>query len=714
MSFVKKITFLLIFIGSFVNAIGVYAAEAKNPVLERILSRRELRVLSVAEPNLSGLPREQTPTQLELMMLYGLADDLKVNLKMIYLDNVSALIPMLLDGQGDMVAANLTITEQRKRWIDFSAPLATVHEQLIVNKNSLLTKLSDLKGRTICFERGTAYYDSLQQLKKQYPQMNLKLVPLLYDTEELLAQVGAGKVNCVIADSNYIDAYRHYRDDIKTLYTFPDEQHIGWGMQKGTGGGLRKRVNRFLKQKLARYSSTDFTGDLPQLKQRRVLRILTRNNPRSYFIHRGHLMGFEYELAKKFADQYNMQVVMVVPPKWDDLIPWLKRGYGDVIAAGMTITQTRKAIPGIVFAASYGSFSEGIITRSNDRKIKDIFSLRNRTFVVRKNSSYWGRLKQLQKKQLGFKLLAAPNNMETDQILEKVSSGEYDLTMADDNIFELGKNHIGNLRLAMRIGSPITYGWAVRKSNPLLEKAISDFFTKEYRGIFYNLLYRKYYTNIESTDKYKKQFKLKQHQNYAISPFDLIIQKYSAHHQLPWCLIASQIYHESRFDPNIRAWDGGMGLMQLMPATARELGCEKPYSAEHNIKAGVAYMARLRDYTEYNVSPGNRVCFALAGYNGGYGHLRDARKLAAKQGLNPNIWRNNVEKAYWLLSKRRYSSQARFGSCRSDIITKYVNQILVRFQNYLIEAKKFDARQKNNKLSKKKLNKVLSTKTKGK
>jgi peptidoglycan lytic transglycosylase F len=698
MNWLKRFVLLLVFTGSFGNSIQGYTKDSstksvqKNPVIKRIMARRELRVLSVAESGLSGLPRDQTPSQRELMLLYGLADDMKVNLKMIYLDNVAKLIPMLLDGEGDIIAANLTITAQRQRWINFSAPVDKVYEQIVVSKKSPLAKLADLKAKTICFERGTSYYDSLERLKQQYPQLQLKSAPRLYDTEELLAQVGAGKISAIIADSNYIDAYRHYRDDIKIIYTLPEEQNIGWGMKK-EAGGLQKQINRYLKNNLSRYHSREFIGDLPQLKTRRIIRILTRDNPRNYFIHRGHLMGFEYELATKFAKQYGLHIVMVVPPKWNDLVPWLKRGYGDVIAAGMTISPARKQLDGISFASSYGSFHQAIITRANDRSFKGIFSLKGRTLVVRQNSSYWETLKQLQKKQLGFKLIAAPNNMETEQILENVAHGKYDLTMADENIFNLERMHIGNLKLAMRIGSPVAYGWVVRKNNPILGNAIKEFFRKEYRGVFYNLLYRKYYTNAATTEKHKRQFKLGQNQEYAISEFDTIIKKHSARHKLPWCIIASQIYHESRFDPNVQAWDGGMGLMQLMPATAREQGCKNPYYPEDNIKAGVAYLAKLRDYTEYNVSPGNRVCFALAGYNGGYGHLRDARKLAAEQGLNPDIWRNNVEKAYRLLSQPRYASRARYGSCRSDIITKYVNEILIRFQNYLINVKQFNERQ---------------------
>lgn len=125
-----------------------------------------------------------------------------------------------------------------------------------------------------------------------------------------------------------------------------------------------------------------------------------------------------------------------------------------------------------------------------------------------------------------------------------------------------------------------------------------------------------------------------------------------------------------------------MGLMQLMPLTAKELGCYRPFDPDENIKAGVKYMYRLRKRFKNNVSANDKICFALASYNGGYGHVIDARKLAAEQGLNPNRWTANVAKAFEQLSRKKYSKRARYGSCRSDIIINYVNNIFIRYYQY--------------------------------
>lgn len=166
------------------------------------------------------------------------------------------------------------------------------------------------------------------------------------------------------------------------------------------------------------------------------------------------------------------------------------------------------------------------------------------------------------------------------------------------------------------------------------------------------------------------------------SPFDHWIREHAGRHEFDWLLIASQIYQESRFAPEVIAHDGGLGLMQLMPCTAEEMGCGVPLEPEPNIRAGTGYLGKLYRRLGDDIGPRDRLCFALAAYNGGYGHLEDARLLAKQQGLNPNRWQGNVEKAYQLLTRKKYYAKAKYGACRSDIIVRYVNEVMARYLEY--------------------------------
>jgi membrane-bound lytic murein transglycosylase F len=422
-----------------------------------------------------------------------------------------------------------------------------------------------------------------------------------------------------------------------------------------------------------------FKGDLPALQKRRYIRVLTRNNPACYYIHRGVSMGFEYELIKKFAEQNNLEVVMIVPPEWDDMITWLLEGRGDIIAGSMALTKRRKNIPGLAFGKTYSSLKQAIFCRKNDKTIKTAADLKGRKVYVRKNSVYWDTLSELRSKGVQFTISEAPQTMETYEIIEAVKKGKFDTTLADIRFINLstaGKS----MATPIIIGDELRYTWAVRKENKQLLHAVNKFFNSEYRGTFYNIIYKRYFNSSRNADKYNDSATEKG--AYKFSGYDKIIKKYADKYNLPWYLIAAQIFQESRFNPKAKSWCGTIGLMQLTETTAREMQCNDIHNSEENIKAGVKYMHHLMQRIPGNITDFDRICFALASYNGGYGHLVDARKLSIRQKLNPDIWFNNVEKAMKLLSKKQYYSKAKYGYCRSKEIVNYVKEISLRSREY--------------------------------
>ncbi len=663
------------------------AAVVADPrTLDEIVKAGELRVLMTKEPELPGLPREFGPHHYEMILLEKFAGQLNITLKVIYLNKFEDLIPSLVAGKGDVIAANMTATDERREKIDFSIPLQKVKEQIVAKKDRQFSSLKNFVGQEVVIEDGTCYWKNMRKLARKVLSLKLVAAPKGVDTEELLYRVDSGKIPFTVADSNYIESFKRYRPGIKVVYEFPGSSDIAWGIRKNSPE-LVKKMNLFLEKELPAYRKKILLGDLPEIRERKVLRVLTRNNPSCYFLHRGKLMGFEYELAREFTKRQGLQLVMVVPPEWNDLFTWLKQGRGDIIAAAVTITPKRKQMPGVKFCRPYSKVMEQIVTRRNDDSIKKFADLHNRKIHVREKSCYWETLKELQRRGVKFTLVAAPQNLETFEIIEKVGNGEYDLTLADDQILntEMLRNY--KVKPALTIARPRRYGWMVRGADNKLRAVIDDFFKKEYRGLVYNMTYKKYFKSAKVRGKYDET-REKARSGYLISRFDPIIQENAGNYDFHWCLVASQIYQESRFDPKVRAWDGGMGLMQLMPATAKELGCRNPYDPNDNVNAGVKYMFRLRRRPDGKISEIDRVCFALASYNGGYGHLIDARRLADEMNLDPNRWNDNVEKSLSLLSKRKYYSRTRYGYCNSKIVTAYVREIINRYKHYRQEAEK--------------------------
>ena len=144
------------------------------------------------------------------------------------------------------------------------------------------------------------------------------------------------------------------------------------------------------------------------------------------------------------------------------------------------------------------------------------------------------------------------------------------------------------------------------------------------------------------------------------------------------------MFQESRFEPRARSWAGAQGLLQIMPATARELGVADPYDPRANIAGAVKYLDWLDRSTGARPSGlGERVRFILASYNIGAGHVMDAQRLAEAEGGDPTRW---PDVAYWLLQKSREEvytrPEVRHGYCRGLEPVQYVERILDRYAHY--------------------------------
>ena len=128
-----------------------------------------------------------------------------------------------------------------------------------------------------------------------------------------------------------------------------------------------------------------------------------------------------------------------------------------------------------------------------------------------------------------------------------------------------------------------------------------------------------------------------------------------------------------------------MGLLQLMPATARDLGVADPYDPEENVDGAVRYLLWLEEtyWEEEILDPQERLKFVLASYNAGAGHIMDAQRLAEKYGDDPRVWE---DVAFWLLrlSEAEWYQDpiVRHGYCRGLEPVEYVARILARFDHY--------------------------------
>lgn len=347
----------------------------------------------------------------------------------------------------------------------------------------------------------------------------------------------------------------------------------------------------------------------------------------------------------------------------------------------MTITNKRKN-QGITFSRPHHKASEIIVTRADDHSITAVEDLQGRSIHVRKSSAYWETLEILQKTGLKFNLIEASENMETEEIISRVASGEFDLTLADNHLLDIELTWRDDIQAAISLGEIRESSWAMRNDNPQLINAVNKFIKKQHKSLFYNVTYEKYFKNPHRIKRYRDQ-RIDLNEDGTLSPYDTLVKKYAQQYDFDWRLLVAQMYQESKFNPKAKSWVGARGLMQVMPKTAKELGITDLKNPESGIKAGVKYLNWVRDRFESELNVKDRTWFTLAAYNAGQGHVKDARRLARQQGLNPNRWFGNVEKAMLLLSKRKYSRKARHGYVRGIEPVNYVREIRSRYRAYL-------------------------------
>jgi len=316
--------------------------------------------------------------------------------------------------------------------------------------------------------------------------------------------------------------------------------------------------------------------------------------------------------------------------------------------------------------------------------IHDPIELIGDTISVRQNSSYFDRIRNLSD-EIGGRIVidTLPGNLSTDEIISMVVDGEIKYTVADDNLAKINASYYPILNIDVPISFSQRVGWVVRKNSPNLLNAINEWIKYERKRAEYYVIYNKYFKN-------KRNFRRRIQSEYfslnenKISKYDEIIIKHAKKIGWDWRLLASQIYQESRFDPQSKSWAGAKGLMQIMPATARELGIEDVTDPHQSIAGGTNYLKTLYENFKEIEDTLTRVKFTMAAYNCGYQHIRDAQRLAKENDLDTALWEGHVEKMVLALNyPQNYNKpMIRYGYVRGIEPVTYVKQIFNRYQHY--------------------------------
>ncbi len=400
----------------------------------------------------------------------------------------------------------------------------------------------------------------------------------------------------------------------------------------------------------------EFTGDFDAMVKRRLIRAGVVFNRTQYFIERGVQRGISYESITLFEEQVNKRLktgplkvhVAIVPLSRDQLFPALQQGKVDFVAATLTITPERRKLADFSMPTRTG-VSEIVVTAPGVPPLATGDDLSGREVFVRRSSSYHQSLRQLNESLASrgkppVTIKEAPEALEDDDVLEMVNAGLVDITIVDDFVAEFWRQVFPNISLhegaAVRTGGEIAI--AVRKDNPQLLRAVNTWI-KEYGPgtAFGNTLDRKYLQNANYVRGAAAEAERKK-----LRELVKLFETYGKRYDVDYLLMAAQGYQESRLDQSAKSRVGAIGVMQVMPATGKELAVGDITRVEPNVHAGVKYFRFMMDqfYKDEPMDNLNKGLMTLASYNAGPGRIRQLRRETERRGLDPNRWFGNVER----------------------------------------------------------------------
>ena len=414
---------------------------------------------------------------------------------------------------------------------------------------------------------------------------------------------------------------------------------------------------------------------LEVIQERGELRVATRYSPSSYFVDDGQPGGFEYELAKLYADQLGVALKIVPYGSLHEIYEALRLNNVHLAAAGLTRTPERAAR--FAFGPSYQSSQTELIYRSGNGQprpasLAELAELDDASLEVVAHSSHAEQLKQLAPASLSWREASA--EQETLDLLSRVDEGELDYTLADAAEFNINRTFFPRLSVAFALTEPQPIAWMFkRQRDSSLGHSLQQFFADEAVQASIQSLKGHYFNSDKRLDLVDS-LTFRRHMQTRLPRLRTWFEQAAAESGVEWQLLAAIAYQESHWNPRAVSPTGVRGIMMLTRTTAKSLGIEKRTDPEQSIRGGALYFAGLRRRLPERLQEPDRTLFALAAYNVGRGHLEDARILAQRAGRDPDRW-EAVREFLPLLSQAKWYRTLKHGFARGQEPVVYVRNI---------------------------------------
>ncbi len=420
-------------------------------------------------------------------------------------------------------------------------------------------------------------------------------------------------------------------------------------------------------------SGCDRQDSLDRVIERGELVVVSRNSPTTWYTDKGGETGFEYALAGLFAEELGVDLKMKPAFSLSEIFVALLREEADFAAAGLALTGERgdtfphsvpyyQLRPQIIYVA--GSY--------RPRNLKDLGEMEILVLAGSRHSQILETLRATGFPDLRWREVGDVDSME---LLEQLDAGTAPLAIVDSNEFEVQQSVYPRLKVAFDLGSSQDMVWYLPPEADYERlKARMDLFLEQRQADGTLEALREEHFGHARTVTRIGSHTFTRNMRRTLPRYRDLIQQVAEEYQMDWQLLAAIAYQESHWDPKAESPTGVRGMMMLTLPTAREMGVSNRLDAGQSLRGGARYLKDIKRRLPDDIYEPDRTYMALAAYNIGRGHLEDARVLTERQGGDPHLWADVLERLP-LLQKSRYYETLKHGYARGREAATYVQNI---------------------------------------
>ncbi len=410
---------------------------------------------------------------------------------------------------------------------------------------------------------------------------------------------------------------------------------------------------------------------LQEIRAEGVLHIITREAPSIYYEGLDGVTGYDYELAKRFADSMGVELRVRVAGNNTEILSVLAKNYAHIGMAGLS---RQPALTSQYRVVSTGISAQSVVVYNrNEQRPDSLNDLTGQPLHLVADSNHEHLLEDARALTPDIQW-QIHNELDAAGLLARVDSGELPYAVVSSNELDLSQVFFPQVKQAFFLGEPEELVWLFPlEQDDSLAKAAADFLLQLQSDGTQAQLAERFYGHLDQLS-YVGAKTFMHHVRNRLPKYQALFQDYARTFDMDWRLLAAIGYQESHWRPHAVSPTGVRGLMMLTRNTANYIGVSNRMDAEESIQGGAKYFRLVHEKIPEHIPEPDRTWFALASYNVGFGHLEDARRLTESAGKNPDRW-VDVKEYLPLLTQKEWYSKTRFGYARGHEPVLYVQNI---------------------------------------